>query len=104
MGSHENLTAATTGDQHGVIENDSTIKQSSNGDPEFKKKKKKSKTPIEVRAVRWQALPQQRMASPEDALWYRMPIDEGLDGGSWYSLITKNLAIYSLSLKFWLIH
>ena len=22
---------------------------------------------------------------------------EGLDGGSWYSLITKNLAIYSLS-------
>ena len=29
---------------------------------------------------------------------------EGLDGGSWYSLITKNLAIYSLSLKFWLIH
>ena len=33
-----------------------------------------------------------------------MPIYEGLDGGSWYSLITKNLAIYSLSLKFWLIH
>ena len=31
-------------------------------------------------------------------------IHEGLDGGSWYSLITKNLAIYSLSLKFWLIH
>ena len=31
-------------------------------------------------------------------------IYEGLDGGSWYSLITKNLAIYSLSLKFWLIH
>ena len=30
--------------------------------------------------------------------------EEGLDGGSWYSLITKNLAIYSLSLKFWLIH
>ena len=30
--------------------------------------------------------------------------NEGLDGGSWYSLITKNLAIYSLSLKFWLIH
>ena len=29
---------------------------------------------------------------------------EGLDGGSWYSLITKNIAIYSLSLKFWLIH
>ena len=29
---------------------------------------------------------------------------EGLDGGSWYSLITKNLAIYSLSLIFWLIH
>ena len=29
---------------------------------------------------------------------------EGLDGGSRYSLITKNLAIYSLSLKFWLIH
>ena len=28
----------------------------------------------------------------------------GLDGGSWYSLITKKLAIYSLSLKFWLIH
>ena len=32
-----------------------------------------------------------------------MKIYEGLDGGSWYSLITKNLAIYSLSLKFWLI-
>ena len=31
-------------------------------------------------------------------------IIEGLDGGSWYSLITKNLAIYSLSLKFGLIH
>ena len=31
-------------------------------------------------------------------------IIEGLDGGSWYSLITKNLAIYALSLKFWLIH
>ena len=31
-------------------------------------------------------------------------LNEGLDGGSWYSLITKNLAIYSLSLKFWLIH
>ena len=31
-------------------------------------------------------------------------VTEGLDGGSWYSLITKNLAIYSLSLKFWLIH
>ena len=31
-------------------------------------------------------------------------IVEGLDGGSWYSLITKNLAIYSLSLKIWLIH
>ena len=30
--------------------------------------------------------------------------DEGLDGGSWYSLITKNLANYSLSLKFRLIH
>ena len=29
---------------------------------------------------------------------------EGLDGGSCYSLITKNLGIYSLSLKFWLIH
>ena len=29
---------------------------------------------------------------------------EGLDGGSWYSLIITNLAIYSLSLKFWLIH
>ena len=29
---------------------------------------------------------------------------EGLDGGSWYSLINKKLAIYSLSLKFWLIH
>ena len=29
---------------------------------------------------------------------------EGLDGGSWYSLIIKNIAIYSLSLKFWLIH
>ena len=29
---------------------------------------------------------------------------EGLDGGSWYSLITKKLAIYSLSLNFWLIH
>ena len=27
-------------------------------------------------------------------------LHEGLDGGSWYSLITKNLAIYSLSLKF----
>ena len=34
----------------------------------------------------------------------QMVIPEGLDGGSWYSLITKNLAIYSLSLKFWLIH
>ena len=33
-----------------------------------------------------------------------MSLKEGLDGGSWYSLITKNLAIYSLSLKFWLIH
>ena len=33
-----------------------------------------------------------------------MFIHEGLDGGSWYSLITKDLAIYSLSLKFWLIH
>ena len=31
-------------------------------------------------------------------------IIEGLDGGSWYSLITKKFAIYSLSLKFWLIH
>ena len=31
-------------------------------------------------------------------------ITEGLDGESWYSLITKNLAIYSLSLKFWLFH
>ena len=29
---------------------------------------------------------------------------EGLDGGSRYSLIITNLAIYSLSLKFWLIH
>ena len=33
-----------------------------------------------------------------------LELNEGLDGGSWYSLITKNLAIYSLSLKFWLIH
>ena len=31
-------------------------------------------------------------------------INEGLDGGSWHSLITKNFGIYSLSLKFWLIH
>ena len=30
--------------------------------------------------------------------------DEGLDGGGvWYSLISKNLAHYSLSLKFLLI-
>ena len=30
----------------------------------------------------------------------RKKTHEGLDGGSWYSLITKNLAIYSLSLKY----
>ena len=42
------------------------------------------------------------MLSPE--IETRRKMHEGLDGGSWYSLITKNLAIYSLSLKFWLIH
>ena len=32
-----------------------------------------------------------------------MPMFEGLDGGIWNSLISKDLAHYSLSLKFLLI-
>ena len=51
-----------------------------------------------LKILNWQTLENRRIQNSLILLY------EGLDGGSWYSLITKNLAIYSLSLKFWLIH